>query len=77
MLTAPEASTIVERVNHGKYGHILAKIGEQIADAAHEGRTSICIKLDMTSGRFWVREKLRMLGYKVSTTGTLETEIGW
>lgn len=75
MLTAPEASTIVEQVNQSKYGHVLAKIGEQIAEAAYQGHTSIRVKLDMASGRFWVREKLQMLGYKIS--GTLEMEIGW
>ena len=77
MLTAPQASNIVERVKQSKYGHVLAKIGEQITGEALMGRTSVRIKLDMTSGRFWVREKLHLLGYKISTTETLETEIRW
>jgi len=75
VLTATEASCIVERVNQGKYGPTLNKIGQKIAGAAHMGHTSIRVKLGINDGRFWVREKLRLMGYKIS--GKLETEIGW
>jgi hypothetical protein len=77
MLTAPDAHAIVERVNHGKYGPTLNEIGQKIAEAAHMGRTSVCVKLDANSGRFWVKEKLCMLGYTVRNTTTLELEISW
>lgn len=75
MLTATEASDIVERVNRGKYGPTLNEIGQEIAGAAHMGYTSIRVKLGINDGRFWVREKLRLMGYKVS--GALETDIQW